>query len=202
MLNNQPIELMLIRHGQTDWNAERRIQGQTGPGLNKLGRQQAQEAAQSLVDQGIDVIYSSDLHRAAETARIIADCLGGVKVIHDQRLRERGHGEWEGKTLEELDVLDPGWRRIWRGIQALDGLAPGGETARAVLMRTAPVLTEIAGNHSGQRVLIVTHGGVINVLRAYSSHLAHDADWGGTSNCELVPVIWPPQHTVEQWLGQ
>ena len=92
--------LLLVRHGETDWNRDGRWQGQSDTPLNELGRRQARELAEQL--DGVDVVYSSDLARARETAEILAE-RAGVEVRLDPRLRERGFGAWEGLTLAEIE---------------------------------------------------------------------------------------------------
>jgi 2,3-bisphosphoglycerate-dependent phosphoglycerate mutase len=193
-------ELIFVRHGQTDWNAEGRIQGHIGPGLNALGRQQANEAAQALTGERIDAIYSSDLARARETAEIIGRAVG-VSITEDMRLRERAHGDWEAKTTAELDAQVPNWRELWRRVD-LDMRAPGGESTRQVVARVTPMLEEIAAAHPNGRVIIVTHGGVIGTIRTIAANTPHGQEAKfGTKNCEIVPLKWPMQIAPEEWVA-
>jgi len=192
-------EIILLRHGETDWNATGRIQGHGGPGLNEVGRAQAQDAAQTLISQPIDLIYSSDLARARETAEIIGEMLG-VPVILDERLRERGHGDYQGYTTAELNEQFPGWRDGW-DVNKIDAKAPNGESAREVLLRLAPALDEIASKHSGRRVLVVSHGGAINIAWVFAEGRPHEEAWNRkTVNCDQVAIKWPPPQSPEAWL--
>jgi 2,3-bisphosphoglycerate-dependent phosphoglycerate mutase len=192
-------EFIFVRHGETDWNAEGRIQGHNGPGLNTLGRQQAAEAAQSLIGTRVDAIYSSDLERAHQTAEIIAQAVG-VPVQIDARLRERAHGDWEAKTTKDLDVEVPDWRKLWQRVD-LDMSAPGGESTRQVVARIGPVLEEIAAAHPGGRVVIVTHGGIIGTLRTIAASIPHGQEAKfGVKNCEIVPLPWPLPITPDDWI--
>jgi 2,3-bisphosphoglycerate-dependent phosphoglycerate mutase len=194
-------ELIFARHGQTDWNAEGRIQGHNGPGLNDPGRQQSRELAQSLIGTGIDAIYSSDLERARGTAEIVGEALS-MPITVDGRLRERNHGAWEGKTSAELSAEIPDWKEQWTR-WALDGSGPGGESIRQVVVRIAPLLDEISAQHSGGRVLVVTHDGVIAILRTIAANLSHEHAWGfRTGNCEITEMAWPMQTTPDAWIAQ
>src|SRR5205807_6477394 len=103
--------LLLVRHGETDWNRDGRWQGHSDTRLNERGREQARELAGQI--DGVDVIYSSDLARARETAEILAAELG-IEVHVDQRLRERGFGAWEGLTSTEIEDRDAESHRRWR----------------------------------------------------------------------------------------
>src|SRR5690242_8696605 len=94
--------LLLVRHGETDWNAEGRLQGQTDRPLNEYGRRQARELAERLAGDGVVAIYASDLSRAKETAEIVGGRLG-LPVVVDPDLRERNWGTWEGLTPRERD---------------------------------------------------------------------------------------------------
>jgi broad specificity phosphatase PhoE len=154
--------ILLVRHGQSVWNADGRWQGQADPPLSDLGGTQAAAAATRL--GSVDAIYASDLVRAHHTAEIIAAGLG-TDVAVDPRLRERHAGDWEGRTRAEIDERWPGY---------LDsGRRPAGyESDESVLARVLEVLHEIADAHDGD-VLVVTHGGVVRTLER---HLGGDAD--------------------------
>lgn len=145
--------LELVRHGQTDWNLQGRIQGSSDIPLNELGRKQAREAGERLAQQSWDAIVSSPLSRAAETARIIAGVIGvdGIELIDD--LRERAYGEAEGLTGAELDA---------RGDR--DEPIHGREKRSQVVARVRPALVSLANRRPDQSVLVVTHGGVIGSL--------------------------------------
>lgn len=148
-------DLLVVRHGQSEWNAIGRWQGHADPALSELGRRQAAVAAGSI--GAIDGIISSDLLRAAETAAIIAQQLGVGPVMIDERLRERDVGEWTGLTRTEIDKRWPGW---------IDDLRrPNGfEDADSVLSRVLEALVTMREASPGGSLLVVTHGGVIRSL--------------------------------------
>jgi len=142
--------LLLARHGETDWNREFRIQGSSDIELNELGRQQAQFLAQELTDVDLDAIYSSDLSRAQATAAAVA-ATHGLWVKLDPRLRERSFGSWEGLTREDISVFPEGSRH-------------DGESDDDVRRRVLAAVEEIAADHPGEQVLIVSHGAALNTL--------------------------------------
>lgn len=140
--------LGLIRHGETDWNAEGRVQGQSDIPLNVKGLAQAEALARRLAQEDWDHLYASDLSRAYETARAIAR-LNGLHVTADPRLREVNAGEWEGLTLEQRVTK---WGDQWSQIST------GQETPDRVVARAQTFLEEICRKHPDQRILIVSHG--------------------------------------------
>ena len=142
--------LLLARHGETDWNRELRIQGSSDIELNELGRRQARFLAQELTDVDLDAIYSSDLSRAHATAAAVA-ATHGLDVNLDPRLRERSFGSWEGLTREDIAAFPAGSRH-------------DGESDDEVRERVLAAVEEIASNHPGEQVLIVSHGGALNTL--------------------------------------
>jgi 2,3-bisphosphoglycerate-dependent phosphoglycerate mutase len=133
--------LMLVRHGETDWNADGRLQGQTDRPLSEFGRRQARQLAEELADDELEAIYASDLSRARETAEIVGERLG-LAVALDADLREKDWGTWEGLTSVERDRVEF-----------------VGETTEAHQERVLHALRRIAEQHPGGRVLVVTHGG-------------------------------------------
>jgi broad specificity phosphatase PhoE len=143
-------ELYLVRHGETDWNAARRIQGRTDIPLNDTGRAQARQAAELLARRRWDAVYSSPLERAHETARIIAERLGLDDVTDVEAFVERDYGEAEGMGFDELEARYP------EGVRA-----PGQETREQVAARVVPALLALAEEHPGERLVIVSHGGAI-----------------------------------------
>jgi probable phosphoglycerate mutase len=144
--------VLLVRHGQSEWNAAGRWQGQADPPLSDLGRLQAREAARAV--GAVDAIWSSDLQRAAETAIIIGDQIGVGPVVVDDRLRERDAGEWTGLTRAQIEQRNPGF--------LADGnRPPGWEADRDLLGRAGAALASIAGAAPGGDVLVVTHAGVV-----------------------------------------
>jgi probable phosphoglycerate mutase len=156
-------ELLLVRHGETDWNRERRFQGHADPPLNDAGREQAHELAETLAGQGIDAIYTSDLQRARETAEILAARFGS-EVVALRELREIDVGDWQGLTWPEIEERHPAGAARWHR----DGHGwDGGETYDQLRERIVAVLRGIAERHPGQRVLVVGHGGTVRATRAF-----------------------------------
>ncbi|MEB3101278.1 histidine phosphatase family protein [Ferviditalea candida] len=148
----------LIRHGETMWNQQNRMQGQTDIPLNDTGRHQAEQLARRLQYEQWDAMISSDLQRAAETAAIISRLAGIQLLRYEPRLRERFFGRMEGTTLEERLRL---WGENWR---LADHAA---EDEDRLLNRGLGVIGEVADKLRGKRVLLVTHGGLIRqILKA------------------------------------
>jgi probable phosphoglycerate mutase len=154
--------ILLVRHGQSEWNASGRWQGQADPPLSELGEEQAVAAARAL--GMVDAIYASDLVRAHHTAQLVAEQLGGDVVVAPN-LRERSAGEWEGRTRAEIDEGWPGFLESGRRPE-------GYEPDDSVLARVLTALGAIAGAHDGD-VLVVTHGGVVRVVER---HLGGEAE--------------------------
>ncbi len=174
--------VLLIRHGQSEWNADGRWQGQADPPLTDLGRHQAQHAARNL--GAVDAIVASDLQRASETALIISNDLGVGPLVLDPGLRERDAGEWSGLTRAEIDsdwpgYLDPtptisdGSFETGPGGGAAAGTAerrdpprrpPSWESDAALLGRALAALGRIHDLAPGGEVIAVTHGGLVYVL--------------------------------------
>ncbi len=154
--------LFALRHGQTAWNAEQRIQGQLDIPLDDTGRWQAAQLAAALADAGISTIYSSDLQRALATAMPLAAC-SGAPVQVDARLRERGFGAFEGHSYADIERLWPAESARWRRREP--GAGPeGGEPLEAFYARSVDTVCELAGRHLGQTIAIVAHGGVLDCL--------------------------------------
>lgn len=149
-------EMWLVRHGQTDWNLNGIYQGQSDIPLNETGIAQARQLAQELVQTRFDAIYSSDLVRARHTAAIIA-AEQGLNVITDPRLREINQGVWEGKTIEYVRVTyRPDFSRNPKYI--LTPRAEGAESLAEVITRMVNAANEYHQLHTGQRLLLSTHG--------------------------------------------
>ena len=180
-------ELLIVRHGETDWNAEFRFQGHADTPLNETGRAQARALAEELADVQADAIYSSDLSRARETAEILGERLG-VPVTPLRELREIDVGSWQGLTRDEIDARYPGAYAAWR--QGETGWA-GGETYDGLAERILPALRKVAREHPRGRVLIVAHGGTIRALRAHVAGVTvseHRRTLGPIGNCEVYRV--------------
>jgi probable phosphoglycerate mutase len=147
----------LIRHGETAWNAEERIQGHLQVPLNTRGREQAAAVAACLAGEPITAIYASDLIRASCTAAPIADALG-LTVRLDARLREWDLGVLTGLSKEQAQHQQPDAYAIYRR-RLVDRPVPGGESIRSRVDRVTDALTEITRAHDGEQVVVVSHGG-------------------------------------------
>ncbi len=147
-------EILLVRHAETDWNVQRRVQGHSDTPLNETGRDQARALADELAGEEIEAVYSSDLLRAHETARIVADRLG-LDVVASRDLRERDFGTWEGLTDEEIFARYP---------EAHNGSWGDAETREEMTRRVLEALERIAEAHPEGRVLVVSHGGPVRAV--------------------------------------
>jgi broad specificity phosphatase PhoE len=160
---------LLVRHGQSEWNAAGRWQGQADPPLTDLGRAQAQHAARSI--GAVDAIVASDLQRAAETAAIISAELGVGPVVVDADLRERDAGEWSGLTRAEIDQRFPGYLQPHPDEGEPTSWAPrrppGWEPDDEVLRRAVRALERVHDLAPGGEVLVVTHGGLIYTVEEH-----------------------------------
>jgi uncharacterized phosphatase len=163
--------ILLARHGETDWNRERRWQGWADPPLNDTGRAQARELAEQLRALPFDAVYASDLRRAHETARVVAEP-HGVPVVIDPGLREIDVGSWSGLDRAELEARFPHRER------------PDGETREQHADRVLGAVERIAREHPGERILLVTHGGTMRALR---SHVG-DEPFHPIENCGVLEL--------------
>jgi broad specificity phosphatase PhoE len=166
--------ILLARHGETDWNRDGRVQGHTDAPLNRAGRAQARELAARLAPEPLDAVYASDLARASETARIVAD-RHALDVVLLPELRERHFGSWEGLTDSEI---------LERFPHARPGHWGDGEPAEQMAERVVAALHRVATSHPGGHVLVVAHGGP---LRAVLLHCGADRD-GPIGNCEVIRI--------------
>jgi probable phosphoglycerate mutase len=164
--------LTLIRHGETLWNRERRMQGQTDTALSDTGRAQAVALGERLAGAPLAALYSSDLTRAWDTAHAIAQRTGR-DIIAEPKLRERRFGIFEGLTAAEMSERHPD---EWQRFQSRDPdySIPGGECAREFHTRCLACLTEIAERHEGGEVAVVTHGLVLDALYRAAHRMALD----------------------------
>ena len=158
----QSTRITAIRHGETAWNVDTRIQGQLNIGLNEKGQWQVEQAGLALAGEQVDAIYSSDLRRAFDTALALAKP-HAMQVRTDEGLRERGFGQFEGKTFAEIEAQLPEQALLWR--KRVPDFAPqGGESLLAFRARVITCVTKLAQQHVGQHIVIVSHGGVMDVL--------------------------------------
>lgn len=159
---DQVTSVLAVRHGETAWNRETRIQGQLDIPLSPLGAAQARRLAQALDGQGVEVIYASDLSRARQTAEAVAQQLG-LAVQLEPGLRERGFGLFEGLTWAEIETRWPAESERWRRRDP-QFAAQGGESLQDFYARSVAAVESLASRHPGQTVLIVAHGGVLDCL--------------------------------------
>ncbi len=182
---SEPTRVFALRHGQTAWNADTRIQGQLDIGLNDTGRWQAQQLARALAaelaggltPQPLAAIYSSDLARAHDTARALAAATG-APLHTSPLLRERGFGVFEGHTHADIERLWPEQAASWRRRDT--GRGPdGGEALDTFYARCVPAVCALAAAHPGQVIAIVAHGGVLDCLyrAAVGVDLAAPRSW-------------------------
>jgi len=151
---------LLLRHGQTTWNAERRWQGWADAPLSDVGREQARTAAGKLRGAGIDAVVASDLSRARDTAEIVARELGLGPGGVEAGVRERDVGAWSGRTSDEIEARWPGQLAAWR--EGTLAMIPEGEGD--ITDRVVAAVERILVSHPGGTVLTVTHGGVIRTV--------------------------------------
>ena len=180
-------ELLLVRHGETDWNRDGRFQGHADPPLNDTGRSQARALADDLARERIDAIYTSDLARARETAELIAE-RAGVPFVLEPQLREIDVGEWQGLTRAEIEERFPeglsNWREHGHGWER-------GETSEELAGRVLEAIGRIAARHPDERVVVVGHGGTIRSIRASADQATiaeHRRRLPPAGNCEVFRI--------------
>jgi alpha-ribazole phosphatase len=184
--------LLLVRHGETEWNDQARYQGWEDVPLSSSGGEQAKNLAERLAREPITAIYSSDLRRAHETAQIVAERLGKA-VMLEPRLREANLGEWQGLTYTDVR------RRYFQDNDPVpayfvDTPPPGGESLRQLQTRVMDAVESIATQHTDETVLIVTHGGCLKALVcgwlgiALSSYWQLRFDSASISQVSLYPA--------------
>ncbi|NLF00533.1 MAG: alpha-ribazole phosphatase [Anaerolineales bacterium] len=169
------MRLLLVRHGETAYNAQGRYQGQTDLPLNQLGRQQAALLASRLAGEEIHAIYTSDLRRAAETAALIA-VPHRLSVHGEPRLREMSFGAWERLTYAEISERDPQALAAWQA-DPLGAAPPGGESLAELAARVQSAFDSIVALYPEQTVLLVAHGGPLRVLLCLALGLPPEAQW-------------------------
>jgi probable phosphoglycerate mutase len=165
--------VLLVRHGETDWNTQTRLQGHSDIPLNARGRDQVRRLGQALAGQSLDAVYSSDLQRAFDTARAMAEATG-APLQADPALRERGFGCFEGMTYAEIEARWPEDARRWRTRDPAFGPA-GGETLQGFHARCVQAAERLVARHPGGSIALVAHGGVLDSLYRAATRLALDA---------------------------
>ncbi|MCJ0761824.1 histidine phosphatase family protein [Variovorax terrae] len=184
--------IIAIRHGETAWNVDTRIQGQLDIPLNDTGRQQARRLARALAGEPLQAIYSSDLGRAHDTALSVGRA-SGLPVITDPGLRERGFGIFQGKTFAEIEAVLPEQALRWR--KRDPEFAPeGGESLLQFRERVTRTAHRLAAHHPGEQIMLVGHGGVLDVLyrAATGQGLQAPRTWE-LGNAAINRLLWTPE---------
>ncbi|XP_030975491.1 phosphoglycerate mutase-like protein 4 [Quercus lobata] len=165
LVNPNYAEIIVVRHGETEWNHDGRIQGHLDVELNEAGRQQAAAVADRLSKEpNISAVYSSDLKRAFETAQIIATSCGGLEVSKEPDLRERHLGDLQGLVLREAAKVSTKAYQAFLSHSTDQEIPGGGESLDQLYERCTSSLERIGRKHKGERVVVVTHGGVIRTF--------------------------------------
>lgn len=165
--------IIAVRHGETAWNVDTRLQGQIDIALNANGQEQARRLSEAMADEGLDAIVSSDLLRARDTAKAVADRTG-LPLATDTGLRERHFGIFQGHTYAEVEQRWPEESARWRRREPDFG-AEGGETLQGFYDRCVATAERLARAHPGRTLLLVTHGGVLDCLYRAASRIPLNA---------------------------
>ncbi len=192
--------IVAVRHGETAWNVDTRIQGQLDIGLNDHGRWQARQVGEALAQEPVHAVYSSDLQRAWHTAQPIANSTG-ARIHAEPGLRERRFGLFEGKTFQEIESTWPDHAQNWRKRVAQWTPPQGGESLLALRERVRGTVHRIAARHVGGLVVLVAHGGVLDAL--YRLATGQEVDTPRTwelPNAAINRLLWTPESlTVVGW---
>jgi|JFJP01.1.fsa_nt_gi probable phosphoglycerate mutase len=194
-------EILLVRHGQTTWNVQGKFQGQSDSPLTEVGIQQAQAIAHRLRHETISHIYSSDLLRAYRTAQFIAAARGEQPITTDIRLRERHHGIFQGLSKAEIEVTYPD---LYPNYDLDDPhfIIPEGESRTQVSQRGLAMINDLAQRHLGERILVITHGGLLSAILRHVLGLPLVGKRRFTlSNVSLNVISWRHEHWVVETLG-
>ena len=187
-------KIIAIRHGETAWNVDTRIQGHTDIPFNAHGQLQAERLAQALAEQDpLHAIYTSDLQRAHQTAATVGKRLGLTPVTH-VGLRERGFGAFEGKTFQEIEIDLPEDAMRWRKRDPHWEPPEGGESLLTLDKRIRHTLNSLAAKHPGEHIAVFAHGGVMDILYriATGQDLLAPRTWALT-NTAINRLLWTPQ---------
>lgn len=191
--------ILLIRHGETDWNLGMRIQGETDIPLNARGRAQAQRVAQALAEEELHHVVTSDLSRAHATGAPLAQATGAA-LRQDAGLRERAFGIFEGLSFEEIEQRHPEGAERWRRRDPDFG-PEGGETLQAFYERSVAAAERLSAAHAGQSIALVAHGGVLDCLYRAATRLPLQAPrtWQ-VPNASINRLLWSPEgFTLVGW---
>ncbi len=187
----QATRIIAIRHGETAWNVDTRIQGHLDIPLNDTGLWQAARVGEALADETVAAIYTSDLQRAHATAQAVARTTG-APLATDEGLRERSFGQFQGRTFAEIEAELPEQARRWR--QRDPDYAPeGGESLTTLRTRIAGTVARLAARHTGEQVVLVAHGGVLDALYrlATGQDIRSPRTWH-LGNAAINRLLWTP----------
>jgi probable phosphoglycerate mutase len=190
--SSQVTRILAIRHGETLWNVDSRIQGHLDIGLNDTGRWQAKRLGLALKDEPMAAIYASDLSRAHDTALAVSRHTG-VPVQAEPGLRERSFGEFEGRTFAEIETELPAQAQRWR--QRDPAFTPaGGESLLMLEARVLSVAARLAAQHPGEQIALFAHGGVMDILYRAATRLDLQAarTWA-LGNTAINRLLWSPE---------
>ena len=192
----QATRIVAIRHGETAWNVDTRIQGQLDIGLNDTGIWQAQRVGHALREENIQAVYSSDLQRAVQTAQAIAQAptrAQPVPLTLTSALRERHFGHLQGQTWAAIEADWPADAKLWR-TRDPQWSPVGGESLRVLRERIARCVDALASQHLGQHIVLVAHGGVMDVLYrlATQQDIQAPRTWH-LGNAAINRLLWTPQ---------
>jgi probable phosphoglycerate mutase len=204
--------ICIVRHGETPWNAERRLQGHLEIPLNELGKKQAQATARSLAHYTFDHGYSSDLLRAKQTASTIAEQLG-LRFDYSAHLRERHYGQFQGLTYQQAEQQFPEAYARFANRDPGFAFAEGGESLTQFAQRIQQSFTTLTEQHPGATLLVVTHGGVLDIVNRLCRQLALSAprdfvipnaalNWVEHHNDEWRILRWAEQHHLPTSLDE
>lgn len=192
MPDAQFTRILAIRHGETSWNVDRRIQGHLDVPLNERGQWQARQLERAVADEGLDALYASDLVRAYETAEAVARGSGRA-IVTDTGLRERCFGIFEGQTYREIELVFPEESQRWKRRDP-DFAPPRGETLVQFYERVVTTATRLAHAHLGQSIALVAHGGVLDCLYRAAARIDLSAPRSWTvGNASLNRLLYTPQ---------
>ena len=193
-------EIILIRHGETEWNSQLRMQGHSNSPLSAVGRGQIQALGEWMKNVSFDHIYSSDSLRARQTAEAITQYSGDT-LQFDQRIREKNLGVFEGLTSIEASEQHPEIYRLFKTGGA-NYVIDEGESTQQVLDRALEFIEEIRLRHPEQRVVMVTHGGVVRVLMKHTLGISIDAPTSFLiKNTGIFRLVWNEKWLVSQMGG-
>lgn len=185
--------IVAIRHGETAWNVDARIQGHLDIPLNDTGLWQAERAGAALADEQLDAIYSSDLQRAWVTAQTVGNATG-CTVQPDTGLRERCFGSFEGRTFKEVEAEHPAQALLWRKRDPDFVPDGGGESLYMLRSRIQHTVDRLAAKHMGGQIALVAHGGVMDILYRLATRqdLQAPRTWE-LGNAAINRLLWTPE---------